>query len=89
MTTPSFDRGPGAGRGGSIYDLGYRGYEGLRLGRRGAITALLTHSVRTAYGLGRNARSKIVPVGLLGPRGPALAAGAGPADAGLHAGHPG
>ena len=65
MTAPSFDRGPGAGRGGSIYDLGYRGYEGLRLGRRGAITALLTHSVRTAYGLGRNARSKIVPVGLL------------------------
>ena len=65
MTAPSFDRGPSAGRGGSIYDLGYRGYEGLRLGRRGAITALLTHSVRTAYGLGRNARSKIVPVGLL------------------------
>lgn len=65
MTAPSFDRGPGAGRGGSIYDLGYRGYEGQRLGRRGAIIALLTHSVRTAYGLGRNARSKIVPVGLL------------------------
>ena len=65
MTTPSFDRGPEAGRGGSIYDLGYRGYEGVRLGRRGAISALLTHSVRTAYGLGRSARSKIVPVGLL------------------------
>lgn len=65
MTTPSFDHGPEAGRGGSIYDLGYRGYEGQRLGRRGAISALLTHSVRTAYGLGRNARSKIVPVGLL------------------------
>ncbi len=65
MTTPSFDRGPEAGRGGSIYDLGYRGYDGRRLGRRGAISALLTHSVRTAYGLGRSARSKIVPVGLL------------------------
>lgn len=50
--------------GGSIYDLGYRGYEGPRLGRRGAIASLFTHSVRTAYGLGRNARSKVVPMGL-------------------------
>ncbi len=64
MTTPSFGHGPDAGRGGSIYDLGYRGYEGVRLGRRGAIGALLTHSLRTAYGLGRSARSKIAPWGL-------------------------
>lgn len=64
MTTPSYGRGPETGRGGSIYDLGYRGYEGPRLGRRGAIVALLTHSVRTAYGLGRSARSKVVPVGI-------------------------
>ena len=49
---------------GNIYDLGYRGYEGQRLGRRGAIGALLTHSLRTAYGLGRGARSKLVPMGL-------------------------
>lgn len=49
---------------GNIYDLGYRGYEGERLGRRGAIIALLTHSLRTAYGLGRGARSKVVPMGL-------------------------
>lgn len=49
---------------GNIYDLGYRGYEGTRLGRRGAIGALLTHSLRTAYGLGRGARSKLVPMGL-------------------------
>ena len=52
------------GRGGNIYDLGYRGYEGVRLGRGAVIGALLTHSLRTAYGLGRNARSKIMPVGL-------------------------
>jgi len=51
-------------RGGSIYDLGYRGYEGRRLGRRGALTALVAHSLRTAYGLGRSARSKVVPVGI-------------------------
>ncbi|MEX1296625.1 MAG: hypothetical protein AB1Z67_10675 [Candidatus Limnocylindrales bacterium] len=64
MTGPPLGHDPGASRGGSIYDLGYRGYEGPRLGRRGAIVALLVHSVRTAYGLGRNARSKVVPVGL-------------------------
>lgn len=58
------DRRPSEGRGGSIYDLGYRGYEGPRLGRRAAIWALLAHSVRTAYGLGRSARSKVMPVGL-------------------------
>ena len=56
---------PTTGRGGSIYDLGYRGYEGPRLGRRGAVIALLSHSLRTAYGLGRSARSKIMPVGLV------------------------
>ncbi len=54
-----------ADRGGSIYDLGYRGYEGPRLGRRAALGALLTHTLRTAYGLGRSARSKIMPVGLV------------------------
>ena len=51
-------------RGGSIYDLGYRGYEGPRLGRSAAITALFTHSLRTAYGLGRSTRSKVMPMGL-------------------------
>jgi ABC-2 type transport system permease protein len=50
---------------GSIYDLGYRGYEGPRLGRQAAVAALLSHSLRTAYGLGRSARSKIMPVGLV------------------------
>lgn len=55
----------GTEQGGSIYDLGYRGYEGPRLGRRAAIVALLMHSVRTAYGLGRSARSKVMPVGLI------------------------
>ena len=54
-----------AGATSSIYDLGYRRYGGPRLGRRGAIVALATHSLRTAWGLGRSTRSKIVPVGLL------------------------
>ena len=54
-----------AGATSSIYDLGYRRYGGPRLGRRGAIVALATHSLRTAWGLGRSTRSKLVPVGLL------------------------
>lgn len=64
MTAAPVEHRPEGGRGGSIYDLGYRGYEGPRLGRRAAIWALLVHSVRTAYGLGRSARSKVMPVGI-------------------------
>ncbi len=64
MTAAPLERRPDEGRGGSIYDLGYRGYEGPRLGRRAAIWSLLVHSVRTAYGLGRSARSKVMPIGL-------------------------
>jgi ABC-2 type transport system permease protein len=49
---------------GSIYDLGYRRYEGRRLGRRGAFAALYADSLRACFGLGRPGRAKIVPVGL-------------------------
>ena len=49
---------------GSIYDLGYRNYEGVRLGRRHAITSVYTHSLRGAFGLGRHTSSKIIPFGL-------------------------
>jgi ABC-2 type transport system permease protein len=48
-------------RAGSIYDLGYRRYEGARLGRAAAIRALVTHSFRTTYGIGRGGRAKIAP----------------------------
>jgi ABC-2 type transport system permease protein len=65
MTAPHLDPAAQPGPSGSIYDLGYRGYEGPRLGRRGALVSLLTHSLRTAYGLGRGARSKVLPVGLV------------------------
>ena len=49
---------------GSIYDLGYRRYEGRRLGRRDATLALYAHGLRAAFGLGRRTRSKIFPMGL-------------------------
>jgi ABC-2 type transport system permease protein len=52
--------------GGSIYDLGYRGYEGPRLGRRHAVEALFVHGVRTVFGLGRSGRAKIAPLVLGG-----------------------
>jgi ABC-2 type transport system permease protein len=49
-------------RAGSIYDLGYRRYEGPRLGRAHAIRSLIVHSFRTTYGLGRSGRAKAAPV---------------------------
>jgi ABC-2 type transport system permease protein len=49
---------------GSIFDLGYRGYDGPRLGRRHAVYALFVYSLRAAYGIGRSGRAKIVPIGL-------------------------
>ena len=49
---------------GAIYDLGYRGYDGPRLGRRAAFATLFWASLRAAFGLGRPGRSKVVPWGL-------------------------
>jgi ABC-2 type transport system permease protein len=51
-----------SGRAGNIYDLGYRRYEGPRLGRAWAIRSLIVDSFRSAYGLGRGGRSKVAPV---------------------------
>ncbi len=47
--------------GGVIHDLGYQRYTGPRLGRRHVVTSLYLHSLRTAFGLGRRATSKIFP----------------------------
>jgi ABC-2 type transport system permease protein len=49
---------------GSIYDLGYKRYEGARLGRRHAIWALYIYSVRGVFGIGRSLSSKVGPIGL-------------------------
>jgi ABC-2 type transport system permease protein len=46
---------------GSIYDLGYRRYEGPRLGRAHAIRSLFVHSFRSTWGIGRGSRAKIAP----------------------------
>ena len=49
---------------GSVYDLGYRAYEGVRLGRAYAILSLYLTSLRGVFGLGRHTSSKILPFGL-------------------------
>jgi ABC-2 type transport system permease protein len=49
---------------GSIYDLGYQGYDGPRLGRGAVAVALLRQTLSAAYGIGRGGRAKIVPFGL-------------------------
>ncbi len=49
-------------RAGSIYDLGYRRYEGPRLGRAHAIRSMVIDSFRTAYGIGHGGRAKVAPV---------------------------
>ncbi|HYM84987.1 MAG TPA: hypothetical protein VEY67_12650 [Candidatus Dormibacteraeota bacterium] len=49
---------------GSIYDLGYRRYEGRRLGRRHAVASLVRESFRQSWGFGRPARAKVIPMGL-------------------------
>jgi ABC-2 type transport system permease protein len=45
-----------------IHDLGYRGYDGPRLGRKQIVQALTWHSFRSAFGIGRGAKAKIIPV---------------------------
>ena len=47
---------------GEVYDIGYRRYEGPREGRNRARFALWTNGVRTALGLGRGARAKVLPI---------------------------
>ena len=46
----------------SIYDLGYRRYDGLRTGRGGTLLTLYAHALRAAFGLGRRWTSKVFPV---------------------------
>lgn len=48
---------------GTIYDIGYRRYEGPRLGRRGAVGAIVGAGLRAVFGLGRSGRSKVLPWG--------------------------
>jgi ABC-2 type transport system permease protein len=46
---------------GRVFDLGFRRYEGQRQGRRRAVRAVYKDGLRTAMGLGRGGRAKILP----------------------------
>jgi ABC-2 type transport system permease protein len=54
------------GPAGVIHDIGYRRYAGARLGRAYILRSLFVQSLRSTYGLGRTAKSKILPFLLLG-----------------------
>jgi ABC-2 type transport system permease protein len=82
---------------GSIFDLGYQAYEGPRLGRRSAVLALFTQTIRSCFGIGRGGRAKIAPFTLaalailpavLAVGFAALAAQAGPAGGAIEEASP-
>jgi ABC-2 type transport system permease protein len=50
---------------GVIHDIGFRHYDGPRLGRGYLLRSLYVESLRGAYGLGRAAKSKVMPFLLL------------------------
>jgi ABC-2 type transport system permease protein len=50
---------------GAIHDIGYRHYDGPRLGPTYIARSLFVHSLRGAFGLGRSARTKVMPLLLL------------------------
>ncbi|MDX3309012.1 ABC transporter permease subunit [Streptomyces sp. NPDC054884] len=45
-----------------IHNIGYRSYDGTRLGRAYARRSLYSQSLRGAYGLGRSVKSKVLPM---------------------------
>ena len=57
---------PAGSRPDVIHNIGYRSYDGPRLGRGYARLSLYSQSLRGAYGLGRSAKSKVLPMILLG-----------------------
>ncbi|MBW1601695.1 ABC transporter permease subunit [Streptomyces sp. JJ66] len=61
--TPAQPAVPGAASpDASIHNIGYRGYDGQRLGRGYARRSLFAQSLRGGYGLGRSAKSKVMPM---------------------------
>lgn len=65
MSTPAKAKAPAPGAS-TIHDIGYRHYTGPRLDRAAARRALYVQSLRSSFGLGRSAKSKVLPVLLFG-----------------------
>jgi ABC-2 type transport system permease protein len=60
MNMPDSVQRPGAAAG-TVFDIGYRSYAGRREGRSRSRLAVFRNGVRTALGLGRGGRAKILP----------------------------
>jgi ABC-2 type transport system permease protein len=56
--------GPGQRVRTGIYDLGYRSYDGARLGPGYAVYSLWLYTLRAIFGLGRSFMAKAFPIGL-------------------------
>ena len=72
-----------APRGGTVFDIGYQRYTGVREGRGRSRRALFKDGVRIALGLGRGPRAKVLPwffVAVLAAIGLVMALVAGAAD---------
>ena len=62
MTDRTSTHGAGpAAHSGTVFDIGYQGYTGVREGRGRARLAVFKDGVRTALGFGRGARAKVLP----------------------------
>jgi ABC-2 type transport system permease protein len=63
MTTETAKRGGGGVGGveGTVFDIGYRNYTGVREGRARSRLAILKDGVRIALGFGRGGKAKILP----------------------------
>ena len=46
----------------AIHDIGFRHYAGPRLGRSWAFRSLAVDTFRGAFGIGRGAKAKVVPI---------------------------
>jgi ABC-2 type transport system permease protein len=51
---------------GTVFDIGYQGYKGERLGRSYSRGAIYRNGIRTALGFGRGARAKALPWSFIG-----------------------
>jgi ABC-2 type transport system permease protein len=68
---------------GTVFDIGYRHYEGAREGRGRSRRALLRNGLRIALGLGRGGKAKVLPwffIGVLSAIGLVMALVAGAAE---------
>ena len=62
MTAPTTSRAtPGKGHEGTVFDIGYRNYTGVREGRARSRMAIFKDGIRIALGFGRGGRAKILP----------------------------